>query len=312
MKLSVIVPVYGSPKTLEELVQRVSTSVKSLAIDKYEVILVNDACPKGSWEVIKALVNNNTNIKGINLSRNFGQHYAILAGLEASTGSWTIVMDCDLQDVPEEIVNLYNKASEGYDIVFASRVQREDNFFKKLGSSVFYKTLSYATNTKQNAAIANFGIYSRKVIDALLEFREQLRFFPVNIRWLGFRSYELDVRHSSRAEGTSSYSLRKLIYLATGIIFSFSNKPMALLVNIGAIIATISVFTALGLVIKYFTQSVTVPGWTGIMVSLWFMFGCILFALGIIGIYVGKAFDESKRRPLYIVKDIIVSSEGSK
>lgn len=307
MKLSIVVPVYGSPTRLPDLVTRVLNSINTLDSVEAEIILVNDACPKNSWDIIKSLTELHAGIIGINFSRNFGQHYAITAGLAKSSGDWVVVMDCDLQDVPEEIPNLYKKAQEGYDIVFAARENRKDSSFKKLGSSSFYKVLSYATDTKQTGKVANFGIYRRKVVDALLMFKEQLRFLPVNVRWLGFKTNELSVRHDARDEGKSTYSFRKLLSLATDVIFSFSNKPMGLLIRVGLLISLTSIIVAASFIFRYFLNDITVQGWTGIMVSLWFMFGAILFSLGVIGIYVSKAFDESKGRPLYIIDEMIES-----
>lgn len=308
MKISVVIPTYGAPGGLGELVSRLQATLAPITEGHHEIILVNDACPKGSWAVIRELVSRQPRVKGINLSRNFGQHYAITAGLEASSGDWVVVMDCDLQDVPEEVSNLYNKAMEGHDIVLAARVNRADGGFKRFGSRSFYRVLSYATGTEQNERIANFGIYSRKVVDALLQLKEQLRFLPVNIRWLGFDTVELAVRHASREEGKSSYNLARLLRLATDVIFSFSTKPMGLLIRVGLLISILSVFVAASFVVRYVVNDITVQGWTGIMVSLWFMFGCVLFALGVIGIYVGKAFDEAKGRPIYVV-DTVIDSE---
>ncbi|GHA85363.1 glycosyl transferase [Algimonas arctica] len=309
MLLSIVVPTYGAPQRLAALASRIKESVNSITGVDYELILVNDACPQGSWEVILNIIATDPKVKALNLSRNFGQHYAITAGLDVSKGDWVVVMDCDLQDLPEEIPALFNAAQEGYDIIFASREDRQDSAFKKLGSSVFYKILSYATDTHQTSRVANFGIYSRKVIDALLRFNEQLRFLPVNARWLGFKTKELTVSHAAREEGKSSYSLTKLVRLAFDVIFSFSNKPMGMLLKIGFSIAVLSVFVALTFVLRYFFIDVPVQGWTGIMVSLWFMFGCLLFAIGVVGVYVAKAFDEAKQRPIYIVDEILTYND---
>ena len=147
MLLSIIVPAYGALEKLKELAARIKLSLYEIAAGDYELIFVNDACPKGSQDVIKSIVLDDANVKGVNLSRNFGQHYAITAGLEQCIGDWTVVMDCDLQDSPEEIPNLYKAATDGYDIVFASRLQRRDSKLKGLGSALFYKTLTYATDT---------------------------------------------------------------------------------------------------------------------------------------------------------------------
>lgn len=302
--ISIVVPVYGCPEALAELSERVRKVFDGLRND-YELILVNDKCPKNSWEVIQNLASNESNIIAVNLSRNFGQHYAITCGLTMAKGEWVVVMDCDLQDEPEEIANLYEKAIEGYDIVYACRDDRKDSFFKKLGSKCFYKFLSYMTDTKQDSRIANFGIYSRKSIDALLTLKESLRFFPVNIRWLGFNSSKLTVNHSERHTGGSGYNLKKLIQLATDVIISFSDKPLKLMVKAGFIVSFTAFLFTVYILGSWLIDGTTVEGWASIMVSLWFMFGISTCFLGIVGIYVAKAFDEGKRRPLFIIDQII-------
>lgn len=165
MDLSIISPIYKGEKMLDELVSRIMATVCTITED-YEIILVNDQSPDGSWPVIERICKTNNRVKGINLSRNFGQHYAITAGLSQAKGEWVVVMDCDLQDTPEEIKNLYTKAQEGYDSVFAQRVERKDKFLKRLSSIVFYKVFSFLTDSKQDETVANFGIYHRKVVNA--------------------------------------------------------------------------------------------------------------------------------------------------
>lgn len=160
-------------------------------------------------------------MKGINLSRNFGQHYAITAGLSQAKGEWVVVMDCDLQDTPEEIKNLYTKAQEGYDSVFAQRVERKDKFLKRLSSIVFYKVFSFLTDSKQDETVANFGIYHRKVVNAILSMGDSIRYFPIMAQWVGFRKGYLPIKHGARKEGKSSYSLFKLLKLASDNMIGF-------------------------------------------------------------------------------------------
>jgi glycosyltransferase involved in cell wall biosynthesis len=160
--LSIVSPVYGAPSLIGELCLRLHSSLKKITED-YEIILVFDCSPDNGWEEICIECERDKRVKGIRLSRNFGQHYAITAGLEQATGEWVVVMDCDLQDRPEEINKLYKKAQEGYDIVFAQRADRKDSFLKRLSSKAFYAVFSYMTDTHQDARIANFGIYHWKV-----------------------------------------------------------------------------------------------------------------------------------------------------
>lgn len=304
--ISVVVPVYGSPMVISQLVKRIKDTAVSMARN-VEIILVCDRCPSDSWSVIRELVSNNESLVGINLSKNFGQHYAIYCGLQKSKGEWVVVMDCDLQDQPEEIPKLYQKALEGNDIVFACRAVRNDSFFKKLGSKLFYKFLGYMTNTKQDERIANFGIYNRKVINALLKFKEQLRFFPAQVRWLGFKTAEVDIEHASRSEGKSNYSLKKLIELGFNVTISFSDKPLYLLVKFGFATAFLSILASIGILVSWLSGKVQVEGWTSIMLSLWFMFGVIMASVGLVGIYISKTFDEAKGRPVYVIDEELQS-----
>lgn len=304
IKISVVSPVYGCKACLYELHERLVHALTQIS-ESFEIILVNDACPQNSWEHIEALCKQDTRVKGINLSRNFGQHYAITAGLDHSRGEWVVVMDCDLQDQPEEIIKLYAKAQEGYDIVFGRREERQDSFLKKLGSQVFNKVLEYFTETKHDNTIANFGIYARKVVDTINSYREHSRDFLLFARMVGFKKTEIKIDHASRAHGQSSYNLKKLIKLAIDSIISHSNKPLRLSIELGFAISTISLIFAFWLVIRYFFFHTPTEGWTSLMVSMFFMFGLLFAIIGITGLYIGKIFDEVKHRPLYIIQETI-------
>ncbi|MBM7661688.1 dolichol-phosphate mannosyltransferase [Bacillus mesophilus] len=307
-RISVVVPVYGCVSCLEELHRRLTDSLKQITTD-FEMIFVNDASPDHSWDKIEQLVKKDDRVVGINLSRNFGQHYAITAGLDYSSGDWIVVMDCDLQDQPEEIEKLYTQAKEGFDIVLGRRANRNDTIFKKLSSKLFYKVFSYLTETEQDGTVANFGIYHTKVISALLSMRENLRFFPTMVKWVGFKSTTIDIQHSLRIEGNSSYSLKKLLKLAFNVMIAFSDKPLRLTVGAGFMISFFSFIYALYIVIRDLMGIKAIQGWPSLIVSIWFLSGLIIFVLGIIGIYLGKAFDEVKKRPIYIVKDTIKSTK---
>ena len=193
----------------------------------------------------REICKSNKKVVGLKLSRNFGQHYAITAGLEQAKGEWIVVMDCDLQDRPDEIPNLYHKALEGYDLVFAQRTIRIDSFYKRISSKVFYAIFSYMTDTKQDSSIANFGIYHHRCIKALLSMNDHIRFFPTMSRWTGFNQIKLPVKHSERFEGNTSYSFTKLLQLAFNNMIAFSDKPLSIMVKLGAIIATLSYSLAL-------------------------------------------------------------------
>ena len=301
--ISVIIPVYGCDKSLPELCERLTTSLESI-VKKYEIILIDDCGIGSTWEVIQNITKRNNSVKGIRLSRNFGQHIAITAGLEESVGSWIVVMDCDLQDRPEEITRLYEKAQSGVDIVFAQRIDRQDSFFKKSTSRLFYRVLGYLTETKLDYSVANFGIYDRKVIDAILSMKEVHKFFPVMVRWVGFSSTSIKVTHADRVYGDTTYTLRSLIALSFGVMLSFSDKPLRLIVKVGFIVSFVSAIYALSIVIDVLLNGATVAGWSSMMASLWLIFGILMSVAGVVGLYVGRTFDEAKCRPVYIIKDI--------
>lgn len=306
--ISIVCPVYSCAGSLTALTMRLLHTLTSIAAN-FEIIYVNDACPQGSWEIVEQLAHEDTHIKGINLSRNFGQHDAITAGLDHAKGEWVVVMDCDLQDQPEEIAKLYQKAQEGYDIVLAQRFERKDSLWAKWGSKAFYAVLRYFTDIEHDAMVANFGIYSAKVIQSVSLYREQNRSFPLFINHVGFKKTSIPVVHDARNQGQSSYSFKKKMKLALDCIIAYSNKPLRMSIQFGVATSFLSVFFAVCLIIKNFVFQVPVPGWTSIMVSFFFMFGVLLTMIGILGLYIGKIFDEVKARPLYLVRDMINFSE---
>jgi glycosyltransferase involved in cell wall biosynthesis len=300
--ISVVSPVYKAKEIVPELVRRVVLAVSQIT-DDFEVILIEDGCPDNSWDLILTECQKDSRIKGVKLSRNFGQHYAITAGLEVSSGDWVVVMDCDLQDRPEEIPCLFHKTKEGYDVVFGVRGNRQDLIFRKLASKLFYKLLSYLTDTKQDGMISNFGIYRKPIIESILSMNDRLRYFPTMCKWVGFRQTSILVKHSEREIGNSSYSYRKLFQLAFNNMFAFSEKPLWLMIKLGTIISIMSFFIGILYVYKFLHGQITEPGFTSLILSIWFLSGVIIIMLGVVGVYVGKTFEASKDRPLYIIQE---------
>ncbi|HQG42823.1 MAG TPA: glycosyltransferase, partial [Spirochaetota bacterium] len=212
-----------------------------------------------------------------------------------------VVMDADLQDQPEEIVKLYNKAQEGYDIVVGKRVERKDTFIKKITSKLFFTIYSYLTDTNIDGSISNFGIYSHKVINSIKSFKEHTRSFGLFAIWVGFKRIEIAIEHSNRKKGKSSYSIKKLFTLALDSIISHSDKPLKLFLTSGFVLSFLSFLYAIFLVIQFYIFSIPVTGWTSLMVSIFFLGGIIIACMGIIGLYLNKIYDEAKNRPLYII-----------
>jgi glycosyltransferase involved in cell wall biosynthesis len=308
--VSVIVPVYFAEKCLPELWSRVRTVLEEYNVT-FELILVDDDSPDKSWEIICGLCASDSRITGIRFSRNFGQHYGITAGLDRSRGDWVVVMDCDLQDSPEAIPELYDKALEGYDIVVARRAERKDSLLKRIPSHLFYKLFSYLTDLEYDGAVGNFRIMSRQVVMNLTKMRENLRFFGAQVQWLGFKKAAVDVRHSSRFAGQSTYTIGKLIALATETIIAFSDKPLRLAVRFGFLMAATSFCLGFAIVVRALAYGTPVLGWSSLIASLYFLGGLNITLLGVVGTYVGKTFSESKKRPLYVIRDVAGSFDAA-
>jgi dolichol-phosphate mannosyltransferase len=307
--ISVVTPVYSAERILPELYSRLCASLEAITRN-FEIIMVNDASPQKDWEVIRGLAKKDRRVRGINLSRNFGQHHAITAGLDASAGEWVVVMDCDLQDRPEEIGRLYEKAREGYDIVLARRTARCDWFGKRLSSWLFYKVYDYFTQSSYDSSIANFSIVRRIVIDNLLGMGEQNRNYPLSLKWLGFNSCTVDVQHAPRFEGKTSYSVSRLMRLSVDSIVSQSNRPLVLSIKMGFIFSALSLCYAAHIVYRYIVHGIPVLGWPSVIVSIWFIGGLLFANLGIIGLYLGRVFNEAKGRPLYVVRETLNLGDG--
>lgn len=303
-KISVVSPVYGCNDSLRSLYLRLKETLSAISED-FEIVFVNDASPDQAWETIKALSGEDARVRGIKLSRNFGQHKAIAAGIHHAQGDWVVIMDCDLQDKPEEITKLYNKAQEGYDAVFGQRIDRQHSRRKRWASRAFIAVYDYLSDSKTDPTIGNFSIISRKVVEGLKQFREQHHAYTFFVIWLGFKRAYIEVEHAKREIGTSSYNFKRLIQLATDNIVSQSNKLLKMSIKFGFGLASFSALYAVYLVIKYFLTDEIVPGWTSVMVSIYFIGGLLFANLGLIGLYIGKIFDETKNRPLYVVDEMV-------
>lgn len=302
-ELSVVVPVYGSDNALRELHRRIVATVEKITAE-FELIFVNDASPDRAWQVIRELAAKDKRVRGLNLSRNFGQYPAITAGLQASRGEWIAILDCDLQDQPEEIERMYAKAKEGFFAVVGSRQARHDSRLRSFVSRVFYATLSYLSGTYQDRTLANFGLYHRRVIEAILSLPEHMRYFSVMVRWVGFRTAVIPVKHAKREGGASGYSLQKLLSLATDIILAYTEKPLRLIIKFGVVVTLLAGAYLFIIVVRALGAGTLEP--FGLLIgSLWLIFGLLSVMLGTMALYLGKIFDEAKRRPIYIVQEEI-------
>jgi glycosyltransferase involved in cell wall biosynthesis len=300
--ISIVSPVYRAEKILEKLVDEIRSAMIEINTT-YEIILVDDRSPDNSWEVMKQLSSKFSEVKSLRLSRNFGQHPTIMAGLSEAKGEWIVVMDCDLQDQPKEIIRMYEKTKEGYDIVLASRRHRQDGFIKKFSSKLFYIIFNYLSGIEIDNEVANFGIYNQKVIQSITKINDHIKFFPLFIKWVGFNSTSIVVKHSEREDGKSSYSFFKLLSLSFNTIISFSDKPLKIFTFLGLSISTISFVFGCYFLFQSLTGQIKEPGFSSLIISIWLLSGIIISIIGIVGVYLGKTFNQVKNRPIYIIDE---------
>jgi polyisoprenyl-phosphate glycosyltransferase len=298
--ISIIVPVYGSDVTLVPLYKRVAAAVSRIPAT-FELIFVDDCGPGNPWEIIVKMGQSDPRVIGLKLAKNFGQHIAITAGVDLARGRWLVIMDCDLQDRPEEIPRLWAKAQEGHDIVVGRRIKRQDGFFKRLFSRAFHSIFSYMTDQQSDAAQSNFGIYSRKVVDTVKTLFKHPSIFPFLVRWAGFEVVAIDVEHSRRIAGKSSYTLGRKLSLAIDIIVFYSNKPLKVCIHFSFLMAfTVFCYEA-WLFSRYFLFDHTPVGKTGLTASLFLLSGFLLVVMGILGTYIYRVFNQVNGKSLYLV-----------
>lgn len=308
--ISVVSPVYKAERILPALCQRLEASLSAIT-QEYEIILVCDGSPDRSWDVMRELVQQYPRLTVVNLSRNFGQHYAMTAGLDLSRGEWTVVMDCDLQDSPEEIARLLAMALEGHDIVVARRLNRQHKWWKRKTSELYFKVFSLLSGFKLDGSVGSFRIMSRPVVDGLCSMRESYRMFAGLVEWLGFKTGYLDVQHAARFEGESSYNLGRLLKMALDGMISFSNRPLYISIGAGLLLSAASSLYGSFLIVRYLINpsANNVEGWLSTVTLTTFIGGLILLNQGVLGIYLGRLYNQAKGRPLYVVDKVMVGAQ---
>ena len=300
-KITVVSPVYNCRDCLYALAEQVEASFAESDLD-WELLLVDDRASDQPWDIIKQLSGANPRVRGVRLARNHGQHLAIWAGLEASKGDYVAVIDCDLQDDPKIIPILYDKLrEEGVDALAVHRGSWSDSKFRRLASRSFYALVKSLTGVTINN-IGNFGLYSRRLVDILLQFKEQEVFLPIMVSITGLPQSQYTLDRDARYAGESAYSVRRLITLAIAIIIRFTDRPLKLSVVVGLAFSTISSLISVLLLVMWLSGSFTVPGWTSTILSLWFLSGLIMATLGVHGFYLGRVFKEVQQRPRILVE----------
>jgi glycosyltransferase involved in cell wall biosynthesis len=298
--LSIVIPVYNESSLIDELVKRVKTNVKLITED-YEIIIVDDGSQDNTWNSIENEAKLEKRIRGIKFSRNFGHHYAITAGLHNSIGEWVVVMDGDLQDRPEVIPDLYKKAKEGFDVVFVSRQNRPEKLYYRISQKIFYWILRSLSGVDFDSRQANFSIINKKVVEAFNKFPENARFYGSTIKWLGFKRSFILADHGARYSGKTSYTLKKRIKLAADVILAFSERPLKFAIVFGLAMSLIATLLTVWVVFGALHSDFEVLGWPSIMAAIFFVGGSTLVVLGILGIYLGRIFNEVKNRPLFVI-----------
>lgn len=302
ISLSIVSPVYQAESILDELLKKIKENVLPIT-DIFEIILIDDGSSDSSWIKIIEHCKKDNRIKGIKLSRNFGQHYAITAGLRESKNDFTIVMDCDLQDNPKYIPLMIEEIKKGYDIVYAVKKIRRHSFFKNLLASSYYKIFNFLSDNKeffQDSKVGSFTILSKKVVNAYCEYKDFHRPYLLLLNYLGFKSSKVLVNHANRYSGGSSYKLTASIKLALDSIISSSTRLLYISIYIGFIFCALGSLFILYVIYKYFTSGFLL-GWPSLMVSIIFCSGLVLINLGIVGLYISRTFIQTKNRPLYFI-----------
>jgi polyisoprenyl-phosphate glycosyltransferase len=303
IELSIVSPVYMAESIVDELVRRIVKVAEDINIE-YEVILVEDGSSDKSWDKIIENANKNPKIKGIRFSRNFGQNYAVWAGLKKSVGDFVIVLDCDLQDDPADIKLLLDKAKDGFDTVFAKRLHRKHQFLIKALSSLYKKLFLILSNKKFSFDNGSFYLLNRKVVNSIVQLNEKPLLMGQVIRWVGFNIGFVYVKHHDRFDGESSYRVSTLLSLVwDGWIYN-SDKLLQLVIYLGMLISFLSFVSALLIFFSYFFIDFAY-GWSSLIVTMLFSTGLILTSLGILGLYIGRIFEQTKSRPLYIISENI-------
>jgi dolichol-phosphate mannosyltransferase len=299
--LSVVIPVYNESSLINELVKRVKTNIRLITED-FEIIVVDDGSQDDTWRSIENEAKSENRIKGLKFSRNFGHHYAITAGLYNSNGDWVVVMDGDLQDRPEVIPELYNKAQEGFDVVFVSRQNRPEKLYYRIAQKIFYWILRNLSGIDFDSRQANFSIISKKVVEAFKSFPERSRFYVSTIKWLGFKNSFILADHGVRHSGRPSYTLKKRLKLAADVILSFSERPLRWSIALGLLMSGFSILVVLWIIYTSLSTGFTSLGWASLISTIIFSTGIILVVNGVSSIYIGEIYKETKKRPLYIIE----------
>jgi glycosyltransferase involved in cell wall biosynthesis len=301
-KISVVIPVYEEEELIPELLRRVLATLDGLGGGPHELVLVDDGSRDRTWALIAEGAARDPRVRGVSLSRNFGHQTALTAGLDASDGDVTVVMDGDLQDPPELIPQLVAAWAEGNDVVYVRRAQRQEGIFLRLAYWAFYRLQAKLVSLAVPLDTGDFGLLSRRVVEELRRTREAHRFLRGLRTWVGFTQIGIAAPRDSRQGGVSKYTLRRLVRLALDGVFAFSVVPLRAASAAGCLTLVASgLFTVYAIAVR-FTTGQAPAGFTALIALMVFLAGAQLLFLGIIGEYVGRVYEEVKHRPLYVIR----------
>ena len=306
-KISVIVPMYYEEEVAKECYTRLKNVLEKIENYNYEIIFVNDGSKDKTLEILKEIAKENKKVKIISFSRNFGHQCAVTAGLRYVTGDAIVIIDADLQDPPELIPEMIKLWEDGNDVIYGKRKSREgESRFKLLTASMFYKTLNALSDVEIPKDTGDFRLVDRKVVEVINSLPEHNKFLRGLFSWVGFKQKAYEYERKERYAGKTKYPLKKMLKLAQDGIFSFSIKPLKIVGAMGILSVIISIILFVYAVLSYaFDWNNLVPGWTSLMVTMTFIGGMILISLWMIGEYIGRIYDETKRRPEYIIDETI-------
>ncbi|MEW4282918.1 glycosyltransferase family 2 protein [Priestia koreensis] len=303
VRYSIVIPVYNEEAVIHETYRRLK-SVMNSTKEAYELLFVNDGSRDQTAAILKEYSDGDESVKLIDFSRNFGHQIAITAGMDYARGEAIVVIDADLQDPPELILEMIEKWKEGYDVVYAKRVQRKgETFFKKQTAALFYRILRASTDVDIPVDTGDFRLIDRRVCEEMKGIQEKNRFVRGLVSWVGFKQTAVEYIRDERLAGETKYPLKKMLKLSLDGLTTFSYKPLKLATYTGSLLSLAGfIYMFIVLYQKLFTDS-TVEGWASLIVIQLFFSGIVLILLGIVGEYIGRIYDETKNRPLYIVRE---------
>lgn len=303
-KISIVIPVFNEEKNIRELYLRLSGVLGNIGLS-YEIILVNDGSMDGSLDLIRIIAKEDPKIKCVSLSRNFGQQAALTAGLELASGDCIVTMDADLQDPPELIPKFFDKIKEGFDVVYGVSIKRNDPLIRKLLFNSYYFVMDRLSPIKfpRNAGI--FAVMKQRVVETLLQLSERNRFVPGLRIWIGFKQVGLPYEKAKRFAGKETQTLSKLFRMGFDSLFSFSYVPLRLATYLGLLVSVVAFIIILDVLYQKLYAGTAILGWASPLVATLFIGGVQLIILGIIGEYLGRIYDEVKRRPNFIISEKI-------